>query len=137
MESPRGISARTRNPSPGRFGRNWTHGRGLRSKKIHPFNLAVQKLAGRGDYYCEHALTDTDELAEKVHDVVWDVTAQNDGLTEFLRKKVLQKRSGSHVPNDIVHFFGEFVGVRQRVLAVIIATAGEFLYREIERVDFF
>jgi hypothetical protein len=63
--------------------------------------------------------------------------AQNDGLTEFLRKKVLQKRSGSHVPNDIVHFFGEFVGVRQRVLAVIIATAGEFLYREIERVDFF
>lgn len=86
MESPRGISARTRNPSPGRFGRNWTHGRGLRSKKIHPFNLAVQKLAGRGDYYCEHALTDTDELAEKVHDVVGDVTART-FLQNFFSQK--------------------------------------------------
>ncbi len=55
-------------------------------KNVHPFNQAVQRLAGTGDYYCEHALTDTDELANQVHDVVGDVTART-FLQNFFSQK--------------------------------------------------
>ncbi len=52
---------------------------------VHSFNQAVQKVAP-GNYYCEHAITDTDELAAQVHDVVGDVTART-FLQNFFSKK--------------------------------------------------
>jgi len=55
-------------------------------KTVHPFNTAVHAQAGTGGYYCEHALTDTDELAEQIHDVVGDVTARN-FLQNFFSQK--------------------------------------------------